>query len=97
MPKNWIIFISLLTTFLFLGKKQGDERLSNLKGKAAYQVLQELQKEDSSFNFINIRELNLSYYNITSLPESFGKLKNLEKLTLNHNKLTSLPKSFGNL
>ena len=44
----------------------------------------------------NLRELNLSYLNLTSIPSSLGNLRNLRELNLSGN-LASLPKEIGNL
>ena len=41
--------------------------------------------------------LNLSYNQLTYLPESFGNLVGLQSLYLDSNKLTELPESFGQL
>ena len=48
-------------------------------------------------NLINLKNLQLYYNHLTSLPESFGNLRSLENLELRFNHLTSLPESFGNL
>ncbi len=46
------------------------------------------------FDFENLRELDLSDNNLTSLPDSFGqKLKRLEILDLSNNQFASLPQS----
>lgn len=42
-------------------------------------------------------DLNLSYNQISVLPESFGKLVKVSTLNLNNNQLTELPSTFGNL
>ena len=47
---------------------------------------------------LNIRKmLGLEYNHLTTLPESFGQLRDLETLALQHNELTTLPASFGHL
>ncbi len=50
-----------------------------------------------AINFPKLRELNLSFNRLTSLPESIGGLVCLQRLCLNHNCLTSLPASLGRL
>jgi leucine-rich repeat protein SHOC2 len=45
----------------------------------------------------DIKELKLSFKQLTSLPESIGLLSNLEELDLAANQLTNLPDSFGQL
>jgi Leucine-rich repeat (LRR) protein len=41
--------------------------------------------------------LDLSYKNLTEIPESIGMLSNLKRLDLAHNELTTLPESIGML
>ena len=45
----------------------------------------------------NLKKLGLYKTQLTSLPDSIGKLTNLKKLTLYKTQLTSLPDSIGNL
>jgi hypothetical protein len=45
----------------------------------------------------NLRKLNLSSSNLSSLDKNIGKLIYLEELDLSNNNLTSLPKELGNL
>ena len=45
----------------------------------------------------NLTKLNISYNNITELPESIGNLTNLTDLNIGSNKLTKLPNWIGNL
>jgi len=50
-----------------------------------------------SYNINTTTKLDLSQNNLTSLPESIGRLTNLQELNLESNKLTSLPESIGRL
>ncbi|MBD3211239.1 MAG: hypothetical protein GF311_01430 [Candidatus Lokiarchaeota archaeon] len=45
----------------------------------------------------NLRYLNLSSNNLTSIPDIFGGLNNLERLDLSLNQLNTLPESIGEL
>jgi Leucine-rich repeat (LRR) protein len=44
-----------------------------------------------------IKQLNLRFNKLTSVPKEIGDLKQLVWLNLNNNKLTSVPKEIGNL
>jgi len=46
---------------------------------------------------LSLQELSLSANQLSSLPESFGHLRDLKWLNLSKNKLISLPESFYNL
>ena len=48
-------------------------------------------------DILNLKELNLSGNQITSLPESIGNLNNLRWLSLVNNQLTCLPENIGKL
>lgn len=45
----------------------------------------------------DIRWMNLSNGELTSIPEEIGRFVNLKTLKLNYNKITSLPETIGNL
>ncbi len=53
--------------------------------------------DDLFANADNIQWLVCDYNNLTTLPESIGKLTQLTHLFCDHNHLTSLPESIGNL
>ncbi len=46
---------------------------------------------------LQLKQLDLSHKNLTSLPKELGNLKKLKSLILNNNNLTSIPKELGNL
>jgi Leucine-rich repeat (LRR) protein len=46
---------------------------------------------------INLKELNLSFKKLETVPDSIGNLINLQHLYLQQNQLISLPDSIGNL
>ncbi|GAG77797.1 unnamed protein product, partial [marine sediment metagenome] len=46
---------------------------------------------------IQLYALNLSYNDLTSLPDIICNLSSLQRLNISHNKLTSLPDSISNL
>ena len=43
------------------------------------------------------KELEISEFSLTTLPESIGNLTNLQKLDISYSSLTTLPESIGNL
>ncbi|NER88741.1 MAG: leucine-rich repeat protein [Moorea sp. SIO3A2] len=49
------------------------------------------------FNLPQLEVLNLSFNDLTTVPESIGNLTNLTQLNLTGNKLTTVPESIGNL
>ena len=72
--------------------------LTSLKIKIQRQSWsQDLMNSEYFIEDNHITKLKLIESNLTTLPESFGNLKNLQELKLVGNKLTKLPKSFGNL
>jgi hypothetical protein len=48
-------------------------------------------------NESHVSEINLSNNEITSLPDSIGKLKKIDQLYLSHNELVVLPETIGDL
>ncbi|MCI0713847.1 MAG: leucine-rich repeat domain-containing protein [Chloroflexi bacterium] len=58
-------------------------------------VLSELPPEIGFL--VGLRELDLSYHNLTTLPPQIGNLTSLEILNLYENRLTELPPEIGNL
>ena len=64
------------------------ELISFLSSVALYYTEQELSA---------LQTLDLSDNQLTTLPESIGKLTNLQELNLGYNQLTTLPESIGQL
>ena len=52
---------------------------------------------ESYTDLTTLKVLNLSYNQLTSLPDSISRLTNLRWLYLSYNQLTSLPESIGRL
>jgi len=52
---------------------------------------------DNQETLLGLRELNLRWVHLTTVPEEIGLLQNLQKLDLACNLLTRLPDSIGNL
>lgn len=52
---------------------------------------------ESFCNLKKLKELELNYGEISSLPSCIGQLRNLEKFELSFSQLTGLPKEFGKL
>lgn len=50
-----------------------------------------------SFGLLNCINIDISFNDITYLPDSFCNLKNLRQLLIGHNKLEYLPNNIGNL
>lgn len=48
-------------------------------------------------NESHVSEINLSNNEITSLPDSIGRLKKIDQLYLSHNELVTLPETIGDL
>ena len=57
-----------------------------------------IQRVDQSIQYLNnITHLNLSFNQLSALPENFGNgFKNLKELSISGNQLTKLPDNFGN-
>ena len=67
------------------------------KGAADVSNTRLIVTETDIFFEKHLHELNLSFKQLTTLPESIVNLTDLQKLNLRNNQLTTLPKSFGNL
>ncbi|XP_043546216.1 leucine-rich repeat and death domain-containing protein 1-like isoform X1 [Chiloscyllium plagiosum] len=52
---------------------------------------------DELCNLTELRELDISYNALTSIPANIGEMKNLERLVAAYNKITYLPKSLTTL
>ena len=61
----------------------------NLKNKLKY--------EGTVEKLLNVKELYLSYFQLTEIPKEIGNLYNLQKLNFSGNQLTEIPKEIGNL
>ena len=57
----------------------------------------DVRRQQLRGNLTNLRTLDLSYNELTSLPESIRSLRNLTFLYVSHNQWTSLPESLENL
>ena len=69
---------------------------------AVLKLLDGLVDEDAVYDgllgkIINLKDLDLTYKKLSTLPESIGELKNLRELDASMNNLTSLPESIGKL
>ncbi len=75
------------------------KHIEELINKKVELSVNKVDSETFGFAYKNNRVTELGLYNLemTSLPESIGKLTKLQKLVLNKNQLKSLPKSTGNL
>ena len=54
-------------------------------------------KKYTLIELYNLKELELSYNFLTTIPKELGNLVNLRELNLINNRLTSIPKELGNL
>ena len=61
-----------------------------------YDIPESLFPRDKK-NLLILDKLKLWEYQLSSIPESIGKLSHLTKLSLNFNQLTVLPESIGKL
>ena len=70
--------------------------------KLIYKVIHDLVTINEMFvlgqsicSLMNLRELDLGYKQLSSLPKEIGSLINLQSLTLSNNRLKKLPKEIG--
>lgn len=61
------------------------------------QGIETIPDDIGDLNETHISEINLSNNEITSLPDSIGKLKKVDQLYLSHNELVALPETIGDL
>ena len=74
-----------------------DELVKSIYGKFLLNKAKWKTIKDRLLYLTNLKELDLSYTNLTSLPEGISNLTNLEWLYLEDNNLTSLPEGISNL
>jgi Leucine-rich repeat (LRR) protein len=74
-----------------------EEGKKKLKEKYGYEPSEDQLETYKNDYLQNLEEINLSFNDIASLPDSFGNLRNLDILDFDGNQLASLPESIGNL